>query len=104
MVNLYSPAKSPSPSDNTIKAVYATILLVYMDRPPGVLDINDTVSAITAADSTLSQAQLSGADLGQRRGGRGRPTRLLNRVHAKTQLVLSVCVLGFSLLRCLWIE
>ena len=34
MVNLYSVAKNQSQSDNTNKAVSATILLAYMDRRP----------------------------------------------------------------------
>ena len=34
MVNLYSVAKNQSKSDNTNKAVDATILLAYMDQRP----------------------------------------------------------------------
>ena len=34
MVNLYSVAKNQSQSDNTNKAVSATILLTYMDQRP----------------------------------------------------------------------
>ena len=34
MVNLYSVAKNQSQSDNTNKAVDATILLTYMDQRP----------------------------------------------------------------------
>ena len=99
MVNLYSVAKNQSQSDNTNKAVSATILLAYMDRRPAQHLYAKCMHTGDLGNRAPFKRALRCAELTAAAADESAWRGLAHCAVALAQLALSVCALGFSSLR-----